>query len=137
MKIKCNGVALTNVTDLKVERDPVEKDEQPKQNERRYRISYDLAHHPDGIPAADLDPDRGGADCVMLIGIVGRPGGPGPLDCCFLSKDGFTGGELTCHQQYQIWAMWAHGLKDLFPAGDPRRAIATAALEATRQMIGR
>ncbi len=131
MKLKCNGVALTNVSDPKVECDPV------KEDEPRYQISYLLKHHPDGIGASELtSPDHGGMDCVMLISILGRPGGPGPLDCCFLSKDGFTGNELTCHQQYQIWAMWAHALKDMFPAGDPRRAIAAAAFGATKQLIG-
>ena len=105
--------------------------------EQRYRITYRIDRHPEGVPKSEVDPkERGGTDCLVLLSILGRPGGPGPANYAQISMDGFTGDDLTPPQMYQAWAMWAHMLMEHFDENDPRHATLSEAHRRTREMVG-
>lgn len=80
--------------------------------EHKYRVTYDVTPHPEGLTKDELTPGRGACDGLVLASILGHPGGPGDLSVAFVSLDGFTGLELTPEQQFLIWAMWAHALAE-------------------------
>jgi hypothetical protein len=100
-----------------------------------YPITYTLEHHNpplEELPGANY----GACDNLLLISIMGRPGGPGGLSVAALSMNGETGEELTAQQVWQVWSILGIGLIDDLGPNDPRRIICQHVLELTRKMLG-
>jgi len=103
--------------------------------EHRYKIAYQVELPENGITKEELAERRvGGCDCIVVASIIGRPGGPGGLSTVIVSLDGFTGGDLTPEQQFQIWSTWAHALMEQLPEGT-RKDICREAFKAVKTRI--
>lgn len=60
--------------------------------EQKYRITYTVIPHPEGISKSEVrEQGLGGCDCLLIASILGQPGGPGGLDVQFASLNGFRG----------------------------------------------
>ena len=102
-----------------------------KTNERRYRITYDVKHHPEGVTKSELN-GRGATDAIFVASLLRDPSGASST--ALLAIDGETGEKLSVDEQFKMWTLMAKNLADELPAGG-RRDLCTEVFEAVRKSI--
>lgn len=106
-------------------------------DETKYRVTYNVNCHPEGVGIDYIEENELGAcDCLFIASILGQPGGPGSLSVKFASLNGFKGSgvPLTPLQEFNIFGMLAHYLADNLPAGKEQE-ICQNAFEQIRELV--
>jgi hypothetical protein len=106
---------------------------------RTYRVRYKVEFGE--WTREQLGPD-GGADAVMIASVMrekpnSRGGDGGSVNTAFLSRDGFTGEELSAGELFKIWGVLASHLTEELPAGSWQREVVAEAFTCIRAGIMR
>ena len=100
---------------------------------QKYRLTYKLDPHPDGIAKEDLPHDTGACDQVILHSIL-SPEDDG-LSVMTATLNGITGQPLSANDQFHIWAIWAHGILQQEGLSDGNRHLCTIVHEAVKGAV--
>lgn len=106
--------------------------------EQKYRITYTVIPHPEGISKSEVrEQGLGGCDCLLIASILGQPGGPGGLDVQFASLNGFRGHGVSLDpmQEFNIFSMFAHYLAEELPSGSRPQEICKEAFEQVKEWL--
>lgn len=100
----------------------------------RYRLSWTLEPHPDGITKAELlAAKRSGCDAVILCSMIYPE--DGSFSLALFSADGRTGGEVSDDEKFKVWTMMAQQLAESPELGPGKRAFAAGVFESFRQIL--
>jgi hypothetical protein len=83
--------------------------------DRRYKVTYSLAHHPDGLTGKQiraLSGDHGGCDAVLVISVMGEHGKPDPYSVGAMSIRGGTGKPMPSAELFALWSVMANALAE-------------------------
>lgn len=99
--------------------------------EDRYTTTYAINLHPDGITRDEIGEDQGACDSLVVLSIIGTPGGPGPLSVATVSYFEGTAEDIPPDRLFNVWFMWTFALKDKLSPGNEK-----AFLEAITDALG-
>jgi hypothetical protein len=91
-------------------------------DDQRYRITYQLKHHPQGIALADIPENYGASDALIVISQLYPPDGSYSQHTSGL--DGRTGGDIEIGELFKAWAVLANSLATNPELGPGQRLIA-------------
>lgn len=107
------------------------------EEEKRYRLTYQVDQHPDGITEKELDErpgDHGACDAILLCSVLGKFG-EGALSTMWMGIDGNPGkGDMTPLNMFQLWSILAANLSENLPDG-PHQMIAQNAIDNVRALL--
>jgi hypothetical protein len=102
-------------------------------SDHKYRVTYTITPHPEGITKEQIPEGAGACDCVMFFSVIGVPGDGKSLSVVTASLNGERAQPLSPEQQFQLWALWAHDLtQKMTPSA--RRDLASAVHNAIREV---
>ncbi len=109
--------------------------------DHKYRITYLVEHHVDGLTADEVEAKYGesavgACDNFMAFSVMGTPGGEGALSVLPVSQRGVDGEELSGQQQWMLWLMWATQLDKSSTLSKNKRELCAAVVETVRGAMG-
>lgn len=111
------------------------KTETPKRKERRYRMTYSLHPHPEGLTVDEVRTSKegGGCDAVLLASLIYPE--DGSFSCLFVGKDGRTGSNLQDVEWFKVWTLLASRLARSETLGPGHRQLAQACFDLVRDVM--
>jgi len=97
-------------------------------SDHKYKITYKIDHHPEGLSREQLAEmeDVGACDNIILILVMGTPGNNEALSTVIVSRTGDGDAELTPNQMFTLWSVWTSGLANEEELSPGKRSICTA-----------
>lgn len=71
--------------------------------QHKYRLTYSIDAHPEGIAREDLPKGKGACDAVLLMSIIYPP--DGSLSVLVVTKDGREDREMTDQELFKFWTL--------------------------------
>ena len=101
---------------------------------KSYPLTYTLQTHDPPIAKADLVPEQGAADDLLVISVV--HGEDGAQSYAFASVCGATKEPLDPNELFKAWVIFGIMMSDLFDTTDPRQLIPRGVLAEVKQLAG-
>ena len=112
-------------------------------NDQKYRVTYSIISHKDGVTRENFFPahmeklkgpeDVGATDAVLVISMLYPP--DGSFSMLLSTLDGRTDGEVDDNELFKVWTMLAKSLAESKTLGPGKRAFASQVFEEVRSVM--
>ena len=96
--------------------------------EQRWHATYATHLHPEGLTREQVPEGHGACDALVIASLI-YPS-DGSFSSMFVARDGRTkDGELSAHEQFKAWSLWAGKLATSLDPGTVRQQMAQLTYE--------